>query len=182
MTPSPLELAQWFAFAGRALLSADAAHLRESIEELSATPAVGMEPLVRALADSLPEQSATLETEYIRLFLNPIGSPCLLWQSTREQEARMMGASHHSALAWYRAAGIEPQADNEPADHAGLLLSFYARLLRDGADATERARFVHEHLLWLPALGDELDRETHLAFYRDLSRLLRLLVDLETPS
>lgn len=181
MSPSPLDLAPWFAFAGRALLSADAGHLRESLEELSAAPGAGLGAIAGSLLDSLPAENAALEREYIRLFLNPTGSPCLLWQSAREREAHMMGGSHHSALGWYRAAGIEPQADNEPADHAGLLLSFYARLLADGADAGERARFVQEHLLWLPALCEELDRETGLAFYRELSRLLRLLVEPEAP-
>jgi TorA maturation chaperone TorD len=176
MTPSSLELAPWYAFAGRALLSANAAELRELLTELSATSDGALAPLVSKLAASLPDDTLTLETEYNRLFLNPMGSPCQLWQSAHEEEARMMGASHHRALAWYRTAGVEPVLANEPADHAGLLLSFYARLLAAGAGEQDCHRFFHDHLQWLAALSHDLERAARHPFYLHLAQLLRLLL------
>jgi TorA maturation chaperone TorD len=176
MTPSPVQRAPCYAFAGRALLSASAAELRELLTELSATSNGALASLLSNLTASLPGDTLTLETEYNRLFLNPMGSPCQLWQSAHEEEARLMGASHHRALAWYRTAGVEPVLADEPADHAGLLLSFYALLLATGANQHDCHRFFHDHLQGLAPLSNDLERAARHPFYGHLAQLLRLLL------
>jgi TorA maturation chaperone TorD len=90
--------------------------------------------------------------EYTRLFLSPQGAPCPPWQSIylaeEGEKPRLMGRSHHSALAWYRRYGFEPVLDNEPADHLGLLLVFYAHLLGSGESDETLSKFEAEHLAW----------------------------------
>ena len=81
-----------------------------------------------------------------------------------------MGASHHSALAWYRSAGMEPSIENEPADHVGLLLSFYAKLVEEEASPETLARFREEHLGWVPAFCQTLEEQTKLPLLRTLAR------------
>ena len=123
-----------------------------------------------------PPGDPEAEREYVRLFLSPQGAVCPPWQSVymaAEGEApRLLGPAHHSALNWYRRYGSEPLAPGEPADHAGLLLLFFARLLdADEPQATIDA-FQREHLDWLPRLGAKLAAEARLPLYRSLGEAL----------
>jgi TorA maturation chaperone TorD len=81
----------------------------------------------------------------------------------------MMGPAHVSALEWYAKHGTCPRADSEPADHAGLLLMFYAQLLVTGASCDDLRAFGDRHLSWLPAFAESFGRETRHPFYRWLS-------------
>jgi TorA maturation chaperone TorD len=121
--------------------------------------------LYAGLAQSLlqaPADDPAAEREYYRLFLSPEGAPCPPWQSiymTAEgEQSRLMGSAHHSALQWYRRYGFEPALDNEPADHIGLLLLFYARLLSTDAPEPELAAFEAQHLAWVPRFIAKLEQ------------------------
>ena len=177
----PLPAAPWYAFAGTALLTTDSQQLAGLLEQLRGeiVEDEAAEARIRRLADALPSEALALEKEYTRLFLNPTGSPCALWQSAYSEMSQLMGPAHDSALEWYRIAGVEPARSNEPADHAGLLLMFFARLLDSGADPNELSRFRREHLVWLEKLADCVARHTALPFYRELMALLRWLVSVE---
>lgn len=99
-----------------------------------------------------PADDPEAELEYTRLFLNPQGAPCPPWQSVymaeEGEKPRLMGRSHHSALEWYRSHGFQPAIENEPADHLGLLLLFYAHLLAAGESDETLAKFEQQHLAW----------------------------------
>lgn len=148
------------AFAGQALLRPDPDFLRDLLAYL---------PEGERYGAVLPEREELLR-EHTRLFFAPEGAPCPPWQSVHGEEPTVMGSSHHSAMEWYRAAGVEPAEETEPADHAGLLLSFYARMVEAGAGEEERASFRAQHLEWLPAFCDALEAHARLEFFRMLAR------------
>ena len=80
------------------------------------------------------------------------------------------------ALEWYRRYGVQPVTAQDPADHVGLLLIFYSRLLREGAREEVLAAFRRDHLLWIPAFCDCVEAETRHPFYRLLARETKALV------
>lgn len=125
-----------------------------------------------------PAGDPTAGIEFTRLFWSPEGAPCLPWQSAHmaaEGEApRLMGASHHSALDWYRRFGFEPAQSNEPADHLGLLLLFYAKLLSEGVEEATLALYESQHLAWAPRFIATLKAEARHPLYQ------KLAADLET--
>jgi TorA maturation chaperone TorD len=172
-------LAPWFAFAGKAFLSAQARQLATLASELRDSELVqgGWQQRLRSVEKALEGEPVELEKEYVRLFLNPAGAPCPPWQSAHGEEPQLMGPAHRSALAWYRAAGVEPKVTTEPADHIGLLLAFFAHLLGTGSDPEIQSGFVEEHLAWMPAFCDRVSREAHHEFYRLLADLTRSLVE-----
>jgi TorA maturation chaperone TorD len=158
------DVAARFSFAGNAFLSPDAGRLAALARQLE-EPGFG-----EALS------AAPLEPEFNRLFLNPAGTPCPPWQSAHGTERRLMGEPHLQALDWYRRCGVEPAATNDPADHIGLLLLFYAALLEAGAEESERQAFARDHLAWVPAFCDSVKAETKHVFYRLLAVETRDLV------
>lgn len=154
------------AFFGEVFLQPDAGELQSIARELGLA---NWEAAARA-------DAAGLETEHNRLFLNPSGSPCSLWQSANSKEQRLMGEPHLSALDWFRRFGAEPAAANEPADHIGLLLLFCSHLLETGAEPEAVERFRSEHLDWATGLCEAIGRATRLAFYRAVSERLRMIL------
>lgn len=163
------ELAGRYRFVARGFLSADPEILRQA--------AAALDRREMALAeDALSGDPIELEKEYVRLFLNPAGAPCPLWQSAYSEEGVLMGEDHASALEWYRAYGLEPAHDTEPADHAGLLLAFYAHLLESGLSADDLAAFHQRHLSWLSQLCDRIAAHAHHPFYRLLATMTRDLL------
>lgn len=158
--------AREFAFAGSAFLCADPARLLELAGELG-------DSCVLAALEAAP---ASLEPEYNRLFLNPAGSPCALWHSAHVGDGHLMGEPHLTALEWFRRYDVEPAAASDPADHIGLLLLFYARLLAAEASAEERSAFAAQHLAWIPALCESVLAETRHPFYRLLAERTRTLL------
>jgi putative dimethyl sulfoxide reductase chaperone len=164
-------LAPCFAFAGRAFLSTDRAALLGALEADEDAPAVPAE-----FSAALAGDPDDLEREYVRLFLSPLGAPCPPWQSANAVEPQLMGPAHHGALAWYQREGVEPAAANEPADHAGLLLLFYARLLNEGAEPHVLREFHEQHLAWLAPFCAAMEDEARHPFYRLLARWTSELV------
>jgi len=175
MACDTLPAAPVYFFAGCAFLTSDKRRLLECWEGCDTAQPEREESRAeweRALA--VEEQA--LEKEYVRLFLNPAGAPCSPWQSTNTAEPGLMGEAHHSALAFYRDAGLEPENDSEPADHIGLLLVFYGNLLDMGAPSDTLARFRSEHFGWMHGFCDRLESETRLEYFRLLACLTRRLV------
>ena len=125
-----------YLFAGNCLLSTNPQELRAAAEE-----ALQSDP---RWLDALAIDPLDLEREYVRLFLDPGGAPCPLWQSAHGLESdspTLMGHSHSSALAFYREYRLEPARGSEPADHAGLLLLFAGVLLKRGIAEEEFERY-----------------------------------------
>lgn len=176
------ELAAWFGFAGRSFLGAMAAELTESAAALrEASGANEWSALIGMIDESLSGDPQGLSREHVRLFLNPDGAPCPPWQSANSGEPRLMGASHDSALRWYRSAGVEPRTENEPADHIGLLLIFYSRLLASGATAEQRRQFYLDHLEWGARFCDSVETQAHHPFFQALAQATRRLLALGQP-
>jgi TorA maturation chaperone TorD len=125
-----------------------------------------------ALGRFLLRPAPGVEQEHTRLFLSPSGAPCPPWQSVYEpcegETPTLLGPAHHSALDWYRRYGVEPQSETEPADHAGLLLLFYAELLASGEPKETLALFRAQHLSWLPAFFTQVASETAEQPFREL--------------
>jgi TorA maturation chaperone TorD len=161
-----IDAASQFAFAGNAFLNPEPERLLDLAREL------GDEEFESSIG-SAPE---LLEREYVRLFLNPGGSPCALWQSANTDDPRLMGEAHLGALEWFRRYGVEPSASNDPADHIGLLLLFYANLLRMGAEPGDLASFREKHLTWAARLFDCVEANARHPFYALLARRTRELV------
>lgn len=161
------ELAARFAFAGNAFL-------RPEPERIVA---LAREVENKEFASAIETAADSLEPEYNRLFLNPQGTPCPLWQSAHHEERRLMGEAHLSALEWFRRYEVEPVTQNDPADHVGLLLLFYARLLEDDIAPEERARFAAGHLAWVPAFCQGVESETRHPFFRLLANETRGIVE-----
>jgi TorA maturation chaperone TorD len=157
-------LAPRFAFAGTAFLIPDADRITQLARDLGG-------PDWAALADT-----DGLEPEYNRLFFNPAGTPCPLWQSAHTGEQHLMGEAHLRALEWYRRQGVEPVPANEPADHIGLLLLFFARLIEAGALHSELVQFAADHLGWVPAFAQALLTEARHPFYQKLAQTTLELV------
>jgi TorA maturation chaperone TorD len=167
--------ASWFAFIAKAFLSADPADLRRFVNEMRyrGAPEHSAERLLEGMGEALDEAPESVEREFVRLFANPAGPVCPPWQSSHTGDRSLMGPPHRSALAWYRSAGFEPKAIDEPADHAGLLLGFYARLIEMGAPPALREAFQNEHLLWIPGWCDSIILEARHPFYKLLAEAAR---------
>ena len=168
-------LAQWVALLGQVFLRPKVAELILPEEEAPEPLAPLIGEIRRAQADP-----TAAEIEYTRLFLNPQGAPCPPWQSANSAAVgdlpRLFGPAHHSALEWYRRYGAEPADETEPADHIGLLLVFYARLLLVGEESETVAAFVDEHLSWAPAYLEKLSTEARHPLYRVLADVSRSIV------
>lgn len=145
-------------FAGVAFLETDA----ERLLSLEGAPA--------HLREILQRNPAGLEAEYVRLFLSPTGSVCSLWQSAYEGERTLMGEAHVSALNWYGRYGAAPKLSGDPADHVGMLLTFYAQMMVAGAAPEELERFADRHLGWIPAFAESVATNARHEFYRELGR------------
>jgi TorA maturation chaperone TorD len=128
------------------------------------------------LRDALRRGDTDLEPEYVRLFLSPAGAPCPPWQSAHEAERKLMGDAHRSAQAWYARYDAAPRRQFEPADHAGLLLMFYAQLLAAHAPHEELAAFYERHISWIAGLGQSVAVHARPGFYREFGAWLAGLV------
>ncbi len=174
----PQQAAAWWAFAARALLGAGRDALLEAAASLPCAPGLPEPAAIRAALEGDP---VAIEREYVRLFLHPDGAPCPPWQSVWDPEPRLMGEAHSRALEWYRRAGVEPQALNEPADHAGLLAAFWAGWILEDAEPAERAAFFRDHLRWIRRLADAIAEHARHPFFELLAALLRALLAEAAP-
>ncbi|MCS6952589.1 MAG: molecular chaperone TorD family protein [Bryobacterales bacterium] len=173
-TGSREQLAARCAFLARGFLSTDPEAVRQAATLLAAQER-------QAAENALAGDAAELEKEYVRLFLSPSGAPCPPWQSAYSEEGTLMGEPHASALEWYRSKGVEPVRESEPADHAGMLLAFYAHLLESQAPPEELAAFRQQHLMWLRQLSELVGEHARHPFYRLVAEMTRRVVDDSLP-
>ena len=173
------DLAAWFALAGNALLSPGGADLAARVRALREQlwVAAAMREELRLLADDLAADESEWRREHVRLFLDPAGAPCPPWQSLYSDDPRLMGDSHASALDWYRRESVQPCLENEPADHAGLLLMFLSHLLDVGAPLESVRGFYRDHLQWLEDYLPRLERTTRLPLFARVARVTATLLE-----
>lgn len=157
---------------GQVLLTPDVSSI--AIPEDSDSGLDGLRDELR-LAQGVPEPAAI---EYSRLFISPLGAVCPPWQSVHSSEPRLMGPAHHNAMAWFREFGIEPALPNEPADHLGLQLVFFAELLNTDEPDETLGRFFEEQLQWGQALAEKLIENARHPLYLSLGRELKALFSL----
>ena len=165
-------LAPLFRFAGEALLRPDPEALLKNVPQVQEN---GF--LTEEFEQELANDSEGVVVEYVRLFLNPLGSSCPLYQSAYDEPKQLRGWSHHRALAWYGSEGFELDNPEEPADHAGRLLIFLAHLLEQDAAPERIEAFYEDHLRWLRDLSAKVDRETRHPFFRTLAETLELALE-----
>jgi TorA maturation chaperone TorD len=165
-------LAPLFRFAGAALLRPDPEALLKSVPEVQEN---GF--LTEEFEQELVNDPEGVVVEFVRLFLNPAGSICPLYQSAYDEPKELRGWSHHRALAWYGSEGFEVDNPGEPADHAGRLLIFLAHLLEQGAARERIEAFYQDHLRWLMDFSATVDRETRHPFFRTLAETLELALE-----
>ena len=129
-----------------------------------------------------PASDLDAAREYVRLFVDPMGPCCPPWQSLYEEPGadpagpRLMGAAHHSALAWFQRFGFEPANRSEPADHIGLLLLFYAKFLgTEGVSENTLEQFEEAHLTWVPEFVRRLRAANPAEPYRQAAETLAKL-------
>lgn len=90
----------------------------------------------------------------------------------------VMQAPRDEALCVMAEFGLTPEADvHEPADHLGVLLAFWARLLMQPECADAAADFARRQLDWVPWLRKQLaikqaDNKTTLALLQLLECIL----------
>lgn len=139
------------------------------------------EAVARLLREAEPIEAGR---EWTRLFVGPRNAPCRPWHDTWECEGppRLMGPKHASMLAFYRRAGLEPaRVENEPADHAGLVLALFSALA-DRAAAGEDVRALLGELWqahvasWMPRFAATLVAEARVPSLRAAGELLLDLV------
>lgn len=177
------DLAAWFALAGNALLSPGGVGLVKRVGTLreQSWVSAAMREELGLLAADLAAGESEWRREHVRLFLNPAGAPCPPWQSLDSADPRLMGDSHTSALDWYRRESVQPCLENEPADHAGLLLMFLSHLLDAGSPPECVRDFYRDHLKWLENYLPRLERATRLPMFARVARVTAALLEtLET--
>ena len=111
--------------------------------------------------------------EFVRLFDDTPTAPCppcqSLFTSSSGSSPRKLAALPNKALTWYRRFGFGSLADNRPADHVGLLLTFAGHLLDADPSPSMLVSFSSDHLLWIHDFCDRLAAEARHPFYRELA-------------
>lgn len=138
------------------------------------------------------DDTEELLKEYSRLFLGPFQLEAPPFGSVYlESEGRMMGDSTADAKRMYRESGLEMASDfQSPPDHVIAELEFLAFLGLQELESREqqdrgffrhkREQFLQSHVgAWFPLFADKVEQNTQMAFYRDLSRLTRRLLEVE---
>jgi len=162
---------------------------RELLERMAAIEGDGTElgrvhgALAVAARDSDPEE---LEREHFRLFVGVGRSELLPYASYY-----LTGFINERPLARLRGdlrrLGIErAQGNTEPEDHGALLCEVMAGFALDAygaADTTAQSAFFEAHLKpWLGRLFLDLERSAGCEFYRQLGRVGRVFIEIETEA
>ena len=145
----------------------------------------GLDARVEAVARLCREADPLeLAKEWTRLFVGPRAAPCRPWHDTWEHEGppRLRGEKHASMLGHWQRAGLQPvQVENEPADHAGLILALFSALATRAA-AGEDVRDLLEDLWtahvasWMPGFAATLEAEARVPALKAAGELLLFAV------
>ncbi len=170
----------------------------EFLESLQALPEIvtyldpEMADAAGRMLAAFQEQSLDeLLKEYSRLFIGPFQLEAPPFGSVYlESEGRLMGQSTAEVKRIYQECGLDISPDfQSPPDHVAAELEFVAYLgwQEKGSQDQEQKRFyqeqrtlfVHRHIgHWFPLLAENIEKHTILAFYLELSRLTRQLLEL----
>ena len=120
--------------------------------------------------DVAPDARAS--AEFVRLF-EDADRPCPPCQSmftaSTTISARKTSALPNKLLTLYRRFGFGSLAENQPADHVGLLLIFAGHLLDADPNPAMLVAFSNDHLAWIHDFCDGLSAEARHPFYRELA-------------
>ena len=123
---------------------------------------------------------ARAAVEFARLFEDPAASPCPPCQSSflppPAYAPRKLAAMPNKALTWYRRFGFGSLAQERPADHIGLLLTFAGHLLDADPSPNMLTSFSKQHLFWIGDFCERLSTEARHPFYRELADSTRMAV------
>ena len=126
--------------------------------------------------DSAPDARAA--AEFFRLFEDLAAAPCPPLQSrftaSPDIPPRKLAALPNKALTWYRRFGFPSLAENRPADHVGLLLSFAGHLIEADPSPAMLVSFSRDHLQWINDFCDRLAAEARHPYYRELAESTRM--------
>ena len=154
-----------------------AGRIQESLSrlplELWSDPDLDLGSLLRSLAGLSLLPLEQLQGEHTRLFINAYPHvPCPPYESVY-REGELLGRAAEEMDVLCHRWGLA--VDGEEVDHAGAELEFAAFLLSLGTTESVAAAngFSTYHLLtWLPQFAADVARESRLAFYRAVGRLL----------
>lgn len=135
----------------------------------------------------------TLQGEYSRLFGSHEGEKISLVESTYKpwtvdkacgmvfaaSKGLVMGDYAVHMLELYRQLSLEvPEEFRSTPDHLVLELEFLA-LLYQSASHEQIARFIEDHLNWIPELKEEMEKANPHPFYRNAIELIDLFLQNE---
>lgn len=116
--------------------------------------------------------------EFERLFEGTAGAACppcqSLFTSSPAISPRKLSALPNKVLTWYRRFGFGSLAENCPADHVGLLLTFAGHLLEADPSPAMLVSFSSDHLLWIHGFCERLSTEARHPYYRELAESTRM--------
>lgn len=138
-----------------------------------------------------------LACEYARLFIGPgphIGPYESLHREDAEQRT-LWGPAAAEVKRFIEQHGLSLSDDSTGIpDHISVEFDFLARLSREEVDALDagdqeradlarrsRLNFFRDHVRqWVPAFCAQVEEQAKFAFYRDVARLCRAMVEVET--
>ncbi len=116
--------------------------------------------------------------EFGLLFEDPATRKCPPCQSQflspQLYSLRKLGSLPNKALTWYRRFGFGSLADNLPADHVGLLLTFAGHLLDADPSPGMLVAFSNEHLSWIDDFCERLLTEAKHPYFHELAESTRM--------
>lgn len=118
--------------------------------------------------------------EFVRLFEDVASSPCPPFQSlfiaSTSIPPRKLAALPNRVLTWYRRFGFGSLAEDRPADHVGLLLTFAGHLLDADPNPAMLVSYSKDHLLWIDDFCERLSAEARHPYYGELAESTRTVL------
>ncbi|MCQ9207009.1 MAG: molecular chaperone TorD family protein [Omnitrophica bacterium] len=154
----------------------------------------GIDPLSDIRDLSLERQKEVLEVEYARLFLVPPVAARLRESLRAPGEGKLWGESTVRVNRIYEKFGFKLDKDfKDTPDHLSAELSFLAELskleseyasggLKEARKGVMNVKkyFLNNHILaWFPGLKDDVDKHATFCYYKDISRLLGMVLNEE---
>jgi TorA maturation chaperone TorD len=172
-TEAPLDPGELELLAG--LLSAPVPESLDVLDELA-----GVHPwLAQPAAEIRSLGVGEWQAEHTRLFVTGRPVPCPPFESAY-REGQMAGEAAQVLTGLLERAGLE--AGELPPDFLGTELALAAALLAaDTEPGNMGAELANRLRAWVPAFARDLERNSHLALYRQLGRRLQALFGEEAP-
>ncbi|MFQ5951784.1 MAG: molecular chaperone [Candidatus Omnitrophota bacterium] len=158
---------------------------KEAFKAFKIDPSAGITHLSRK------EQAELLAVEYAGLFLMP-GASTLPRESLQRGEGRLWGSSTVEVNNLYKKFGFElDESFHDTPDHLSVELVFLAKLSGLEAEYSDKSLseakkgvlevkkyFLKNHLLkWFPRFKDEVALRAEYSYYKEITRLLGMVLD-----